>query len=375
MLSVFDKYMIKNIAIATLFVALTLSAIIFLTQSLRFLELVIEAGASSGAFWQLTFLALPRFFEVILPLALMVGVVFVYARMVSDSEIVVLRASGLSAFKLSRPAIIFAVFVTLTLMCITMLVGPKSLSKMQEMRQVIKSQFSALFLKEGVFNQIGSGLTVYIRDKDINGDLRGILIQDTRDKNEYPSTVIAKRGVLVSTDRGFEVLVHDGSRQEFNKKKQILNRLNFDRYIIDLPNSNEVNTRWAEPDERTIFELIKPDLSDASDVKNLREFRLEIHKRFVSPILALSFALIGCVCLLVGPYNRRGQVRRIMVAVLSVAVLQGAYLTFFNVAKHNDLGLWMMYAIAFGPIAFCLFMLSKYSEKFRRRVLYGRTSS
>ncbi|MFK7839418.1 MAG: LPS export ABC transporter permease LptF [Bdellovibrionales bacterium] len=374
MLSVFDRYIMKNIAIATLFVAITLSAIIFLTQSLRFLELVIESGASGAAFWQLTFLALPRFFEVILPLALMSGVVFVYARMISDSEIVVLRASGLSAFRLSRPAIIFALVVTVLLMSITMWVGPKSLSKMQEMRQVIKSQFSALFLKEGVFNQVGKGLTVYVREKDINGDLRGLLIHDSRQKNENPSTVVARHGVLVSTDRGFEVLVHEGSRQEFNVQKQVLQRLDFDRYTIDLPNSGEVRQRWAEPDERTIIELLSPDLSNASDIRNLDELRLEVHKRFVSPFLALSFSLVGCMCLLIGSYNRRGQVRRILIAVLGVAILQGLYLAFFNIAKQSEFGLVMMYVIAIGPIGFSLFMLSRLSEGFRRRTLYGVAS-
>ena len=129
--------------------------------------------------------------------------------------------------------------------------------------------------------------------------------------------------------------------------------------------------RWAEPDERTIFELLSPDLDNASDVRNLREFRLEIHKRFVSPILALTFGLVGCVSLLIGPYNRRGQLRRILIAVLSVAALQGLYLSFFNMAKQSDFGLWMMYVTAFGPIMVCFFMLSRVSEGFRRRILYG----
>jgi len=339
---VFDKYMIKNIAVATLFVALTLSVIIFLTQSLRFLELVIEAGATSSAFWQLTILALPRFFEVILPLAVFAGVVFIYSRMISDSEVVVLRGSGLSAFNLSRPAIIFALCATVILMAITMWVGPKSLAKMQDMRQVIKSQFSTLFFKEGVFNQVGNGLTVYIRDKDSSGELRGIVIHDSRQSSKNPSTVIARRGVLVSKDDGFEVLVHEGSRQEYDAGKEILSKLDFERYTIDLPNSGEVRTRWAEPNERTIFELMNPDLNNADDVRYAQDFKLEIHKRFISPFLALTYALIGCASLLLGPYDRRGQVRRIMLAVICVVVLQGLYLSAFNLAGENHIGLFVM---------------------------------
>lgn len=373
---VFDKYMMKNIAVATMFVAMTLSVIIFLTQSLRFLELVIEAGASSGAFWQLTLLALPRFFEVILPIAVMSGVVFMYARMISDSEIVVLRASGLSALHLSRPAILFALVITVVLMAITMWVGPKSLSKMQEMRTVIQSQFSTLFFKEGVFNQVGKGLTVYIRDKDSNGELRGIMIQDSRNKGKNPSTIIARRGILVSKDDGgFEVLVHEGSRQEYDPRKKILNRLDFERYTIDLPNTGEVNMRWVEPDERTILELLNPDLDNVDDVRYMRDFKLEVHKRFISPFLALTYALIGCASLLLGPYNRHGQVKRIMLAVISVAVIQGLYLSMFNLSRESDVGLILMYALVIAPVLFCLFMMSRVSEGLRRQVLYGRAKS
>jgi len=375
MLSVFDKYMIKNIAVAMVFVALSLSAIIFLTQSLKFLELVIESGASSGTFWQLTMLALPRFFEVILPLALLAGVSFIYARMISDSEIVVLRSSGLSALNLSRPAIILAIIVTVILMAITMWVGPKSLSKMQGMRQVIKSQFSMLFFKEGVFNQIGSGLTVYIREKASNGELRGIIINDSRDKSKDASTVIARRGTLVANDGGFQVLVYEGARQSYDRQSRVLNRLNFERYTIDLPNTGEVSQRWVEPDERTIFELLNPDLSNAEDVENLRDFRLEIHKRVIGPFFALSFTLIGCACLLLGSYSRRGQAKRIALIAVPVAFIQGAYLSAFSIAQDHYIGLVMMYILVFAPIAVCLFMMSKVSENFRRQILYGARAS
>jgi lipopolysaccharide export system permease protein len=83
-----NRYIFKNLFLATVFIAVTLAAVIFLTQSLRFLELVINSGASGGAFWMLTMLALPRFFEIILPIALMAGIIFTYNRMTADSELV-----------------------------------------------------------------------------------------------------------------------------------------------------------------------------------------------------------------------------------------------------------------------------------------------
>ena len=126
MMSIFDRYIFKNLLIATCFIAVTLAAVIFLTQSLRFLELVIESGASSGSFWVLTFLALPRFFEIILPLSLMAAILFLYSRMTSDSELVVVRSMGYAPMSLARPAVILALIVTLLLFTITLWVAPKS---------------------------------------------------------------------------------------------------------------------------------------------------------------------------------------------------------------------------------------------------------
>ncbi len=152
---IFDRYLLKNLLLATMFTALSLASVIMLTQSLRFLELIINSGASSFSFFVLTLLALPRFFEVILPIALMIGTVFIYNRMSADSEMTVMRASGFSPLRLSRPALMLAVIITVTVFVITAWAAPLSLSKMQTMRVTIKAQYSSLLLRDGVFNQLG----------------------------------------------------------------------------------------------------------------------------------------------------------------------------------------------------------------------------
>lgn len=367
---IFDRYLFKSLALATLFTALTLAMIILLTQSLRFLELVINSGASGGAFFALTALALPRFFEVILPLALMISTVFVYNRMSMDSEIVVMRAAGASPMALATPALTLAVVVTALLMWITAWLAPVSLSGMQQMRQVIKAQYSTLLFREGVFNNIGTNLTVYVRDRNDEGELEGIVIYDSRDTATQPVTIIAKRGVIVISDTGQQVLVYEGSRQVFNPLTGVLDRLNFERYSIDLPESGAVRQRWREPEERTLAELLSPDPRVERDMENRHEFAIEAHRRIVSPFLALTFAALSLACLLLGPVDRRGQSRRIMFAVCSVVVLQGLYLGTFNLAVESLWGLVLMYALVFGPLGASLLILSRYGEKIRHQILY-----
>jgi lipopolysaccharide export system permease protein len=371
---IFDRYLFKSLAIATAFIAVTLAFIIFLTQSLRQLELVIDAGASGGLFLLLTLLALPRFFEIILPIALMAAVLFVYNRMIMDSEMVVMRAVGTSPRTLARPALWVSGVVMVIVLIMTAWLGPVTLSNMQSLRQSIKAQYSNLLFREGVFNSVGSsdhgGLTIFVRDRAKNGDLEGLMIYDSRPQNKSPVTVIAKRGVLVANDRDQQVIVYDGSRQAYDPGTGNLARLDFTRYTIDLPDNNgSVSQHWREPDERTLWELFNPDLTNVDDRNSRRDFIIEAHRRLVSPLLAPGFALIGLVSLLLGPLDRRGMGRRIGFAVMAVALIEGLYITAFNFSKHSMAGLVFMYVLAIGPLIFGLYLLHPVSERMQQRLI------
>lgn len=348
---ILDRYLFRTLLTSTLFVSAVLVAVIFLTQSLQFLEMVINAGAGGGVFWTLTVLALPRTFEIILPIALMAATVFVYNRLTMDSELVVMRASGVTPFRLARPAIILSVLVAVFLFVMIGWIAPASFSKMQHLRQAIKAQVSTLLFREGVFNPAGKGVTVFIRERDKNGELHGLMIHDSREKDKPPATIIAKRGVIVSSDEGQEVVVYDGSRQAFNPQSGTLDRLDFQRYTLDLPESERMNAaRWKEPDERSLPELFHPDLSNEADAKRQRMFAVEAVRRIISPLLAPAYTLIALSLLTLGSINRRGQGWRIVSAVVGIVALQAAYLAALSLARDSDVGLLLMVAFVLTPI-------------------------
>jgi len=371
-MKIFDIYILKNLFLATFFIASVLTLIIFLTQSLKFLEIVINAGSSGSAFWVLTSLALPRFFEVILPIAIMTATLFLYNKMNIDSELIAMRATGHSSFALAKPAIILGLCTTVVLWAITMWIAPKSLAQMQTMRTSLKSEFSNFLFKEGVFNAVGNGLTVYIRGKAQDGTLSGMMIHDTRDPNKPPTTVLAKRGIIVTNEKGHQVIVFDGSRQSFNPRSKVLQKLAFDQYTIDLPESGPASQRWSQPDERTIIELLNPDLNNTRDIENLHDFSIEIHRRITAPLLALAFPLLALSILLLGPTDRRGQSKKIGLAIIATLLIQGGYLATFNLSKNHDSGLILMYLLPSIPIGLSLFALSSYSNDIRRKVLYPK---
>ncbi len=368
--SIYNKYIFRSLFITTIVTTIVLAVIILLTQSLKFLELIIDAGASGSTFWMLAFLALPRFFEVILPIALMISTIFIYSRMASDSEIVVMRAAGTPPLSMGKPAITLALLVTFCLIIITSWLAPASLANMQKLQQVIKAQYSTLLFRERVFNNMGDDLTVYIENRNSAGELEGLLIHDSRENLPTPVTIIAKRGLIVATEDGHQVLVYDGSRQDFNEKTGALNRLNFERYTIDLPEVGVIGKRWKQPDERTIFELLNPDMSSLEDVRYEDQIRAEIHKRLITPFLAINYTMMVLCCLLLGPINRRGQMKRILLAVSLVIMIQSLYLSLFSRVAESFFSLVLLYLVVFLPILISLFALSFYGEKLRRQLLY-----
>ncbi len=366
-MKIFDRYIFRNLLIAAIFVAVTLIIVVFLSQSMQFLEMVLDSSASGGSFWLLTLLAMPRFFEIIVPLAMMAATIFIYNRMMIDSELAAIRSAGFSPMQLARPAIMLALCVTMFLWVMTMWIAPKSLSNMYHMRQIIKSQFSALLFHDGVFNQVNDGLTVYIRERSRDGELHGVMIYDGRTSVKKPSAILAKRGMMVSDESGEKVIVYDGSRQEYDPVTRKLQRLNFERYTVDLPDSAPLRERWREPDERTVIELLNPDMTNKRDAENIRDFRVELHRRFISPLLALAFTMISCAGLLLGPTDRRGQGWKIAGCIIAASMTQALFLSSFSLARNSDAGIALMYALVFLPLGLCYFLLSGRVQKLRRR--------
>jgi lipopolysaccharide export system permease protein len=339
-----DSYLFRQTLVATFFVTIVLTALVFLTQSLRFIDLVMNAGASGFMIWAQTLLYLPSFFEIIMPISMVASVLFIYNRLTMDSELIVLKSLGFSPLKLARPAFVLAATLGFMLFMIMGWLSPISKTEAIGLRKEIKAQMSSLIFREGIFNEAGPNLMVYIRDRDAEGNLHGLIIHDTRDKAKAPSTIIAARGVLVSSTSGQQVLTYDGSRQEIDIKTGVMRRLDFDRYTIDLPDENKaMDVRWREPDERTFGELYKGiDDKEGETGEARRAFRLELQKRFLVPFLVPGFALIGLSLLLIGSHDRRGQNRQIIAAISSVVLLEILFLGSYNIAKQSSAGFPLM---------------------------------
>src|SRR3546814_9555282 len=147
--------------------------------------------------------------------------------------------------------------------------------------------------------------------------------------------MMAERGALVCSSDLPRVDMENGNRQQVHRATGQFSLLYFDRYTIELSDFGEAaQSRWREPKERFLLELLSPS-DDGRDQRYRQELIAEAHHRLVGPLYTLVFALIGVAALLAGEFNRRGQAKRVLVAVVSVAALEGLSLALHDLRSDE----------------------------------------
>lgn len=360
------RYIFRQVFWWTVFITICLTCVVWLTQSLRFVEMIINQGLSAPVFIYFTLLLLPTFLSLILPIALFTAMMFTYNRLIMDSELVVLRAIGASQWALARPAVTLALLATLIGYLLTLFLIPASFREFKDLQRELRESYSAVLLQEGVFNTISKGVTVYIRNRTSAGELLGVIVHDRRDPKK-PVTMMAERGAIVPGENGPQVVLVNGNRQEFRDDENRLSVLHFERYgfrVSDLNKAPEVP--WREPRERYLNELFYP-LAEADRIWQYWQLRMEGHHRLGAPLLNLAVAFVGLAFLLVGDYNRRGQMWRILAAVLCVVAMQASLLGFkHNAEKIPDLTPGI-YLTSFLPILVGYLFIVSNPRRLRRR--------
>lgn len=360
------RYVLRQLTVGMIFVSAALACVLWLTQSLRFVEMIVNKGISVGTFLLLTVMLMPTFLVVIIPISLFAVVLFTYNKLNNDRELVVLRAAGLSHWMLAKPGMILAAVTTLLGLALSLWIIPVTVKDFREMQWGIRNDLTNILLQEGAFTKFGEGVTIYVRARSPEGELLGILVHDKRNP-EKPVTLMAERGALVFTPTGPRVLMQNGNRQQLPRGTGQLSLLYFDNYTVDLASatSGDDQVRYRDAREKSVFELMAATEAELG-VSEYRRSQVELHQRLTSPLYSLGFTVVALAILLTAGFDRRGQTMTILKAIAAMVVMQAAGLGSNNLATANLAFVPIMYMVALAPIAGgCWFLIKP--PRLRRR--------
>ncbi|MBK1664496.1 LPS export ABC transporter permease LptF [Rhodospirillum rubrum] len=380
------RYILRNLLVGLAVGSVALVVLIWLINSLKFLDWFVNKGLSVATFLRLTLLLMPGFLTVFIPIALFAVVLFTYNRLAADRELIVMRAAGMGPWQLARPALVLCAVLTGVGYWLTLSVVPTMEGAFEAIKFEVRGEVSSLVIKEGQFNQMKDGLIVYAGERAKDGRLIDLMIHDTTGKTS-DLTVMAESGALVREGEGARLLLINGNRQERNRQTGKVNFLYFDSYAVDLGGkAASTEMRFREERERPLSELISlkagdridPDYPFTYEERHIRRMRMEAHLRLLRPLAHIGFLLIGLAAVLTGEFDRRGGNKRVILAVALVVLFQAGSLGAATVAKKSLDGLLLLDLMTLLPILVGWIWLVWPSERWGRRRLAprrGRTAA
>lgn len=347
---------------------LLMTCVILLTQSLRLLDLVINRGQSAPTFIYLTILILPGLLVIIVPIAFFFGTLFTLSRLNGDSELVVMASAGYSQRQLAVPVFAAALLVMMITWACGLWLMPAGQRALNAKVLDIRADIGAALLNEGEFNPPAPGLTVFIRLLGNDGQIRGIMVHDSRDAKR-PVTYMAERGQLAQTPLGTRLIMQDGTMEQSAQGGSQLSVLKFKHYVFDLDQfGSTVHANLRQTNERSLGELLRP--REANLPQSIRmAYLAEANNRLSQPLYCLVFAMIALAAVLRGRRQRGALAIRLTTASLAAAAVRIAGYGVAGPASHHPALNVLFYVIPLVGLllAWCVLMGLSPSAILQRR--------
>jgi lipopolysaccharide export system permease protein len=319
----YDRYILSQLIILFGFFSLVLISVYWINEAVDLFDSLIADGQTLFVFLEFTALTLPQIMLAVLPVAGFVATLYIFNRLIGDSEMVVLQTAGLSAMRLMRPVLVFGLMVGLLVAVLGNLLTPVARTQFIDRSQQVQSDLTGRFLREGQFIHPTDGLTVYIREITDLGEFRDLFLQDRSDPR-VETTYTASRALLLRSETGPRLVMFDGLAQTLNIASQRLATVRFDDFTYDIGALiQDGGFRSRDLRELPTWVLLRADaqLAEQLDLP-LPQMLFTGHDRIARALFVIFPPLIAAACLMLGGFSRFGVWPQILLAVALVIPLQ-----------------------------------------------------
>lgn len=325
-----SKYLLGAIVPYFAFAWALLSVILFVQQASRYTDIFFNVNIPSNLVWQLTVALIPNVIAFTCPMAILVGTIIGLAKMQTDSELVAIRASGVGNFQIAVPILILGILLSIFAFVVNLKGVPLAASLVRNvaLQTAIKKLESPL--EPGVFNTEVAGLTIYVKDVDLEaGRWKNIFIYSEDAAKGEVRLITSQRGRVDTADQNSELVLENASVSTLPLKpgegKYVAESIGEVRLAIKTRRGDLINKLSAGdmmPDELGLKEL--SDYAATREGKERTEAQIIWQRRILLSITPFIFCILGTVMIL--RFDRGGRGRAI---ALSLSILIGFYLLAF----------------------------------------------
>ncbi len=335
---ILDRYLIRE-TIPNFFIGLLVFTFVMLmNQILVLAELLITKGVDFVLIFLIIFYSLPALTVLTIPMSLLLGILLSLGRLNSDSEITVMRASGISIYRMMVPILLFALLcwmICLYLMQVTVPWANYSLSNL--MFRIMTTNATSQ-LKPRVFYNQFTNMLLYVQDIPSKGQSwKGVFIYD-ESQIDKSRVILARQGEVQnkpSSKEELEIRLENGSWHEVDPRRpQDYTFVYFTENVLPLPTPSQFTGEIPKSDrEQTIPEL-KLKIKEFREKKFPTNFlEVEIHKKYSIPFACVVFAFLA---LTLGITSKRGS--RSSAYATSIGIILLYYVFLIGGERVGDAG-------------------------------------
>ncbi len=319
----YDRYILRQLVTLFGFFSLVLVSVYWVNQAARLFDSLIADGQNVGVFLEFSALTLPWIVQLILPVSAFVATLYIFNRLIGDSEMVVLQTAGLSALRLIRPVFLFGLLMALLVGLLGNGLAPVARSQFIDRSNEVRDDLTGQLLRAGAFIHPTGQLTVYIRDITELGEFRDLFLQDASSPG-VEVTYTATTALLVRSASGPRLVMFDGVAQTLDLETGRLATVSFSDFTYDI--GGLINTdrrRQIDVREMSTGALLRAD-TELSEALNLpvSHMLFEGHDRIAQSLFVIFLPLIAAASLMLGAFSRFGVWKQILIAVALVLPMQ-----------------------------------------------------
>lgn len=353
-MKIINRYFRRQLLGIFVMLLLILTGLAWMMQIMSMMKFLINYGIKFSSFVYLTSLMIPFIVSIIVPFVTFIATIFIYNKMISENEITVMAASGLSPWQLGKPAIKLALIITILHFILSVWIVPSSQTMFYNTQWNLRYGLAHLKLQESAFTKMAPGLVVYV-DSVSGQDLSQVMLSDMRDTNNQ-MLIFAERGKLVSTIHGLSIVTDNGSLQMHGKNG--FSTGTFDSFDMDLNLSDSDTDASFRVRRIPTWNLLNA-LMNQDDLRKHKKTLVELCTRFINPFMNLILAIVCVLILLKSSLLRRRASFAPVMAVLSMAGIMAAYMSVSNmVASITDFLL-----VAFGTFVLLVVLIGLLIKK------------
>lgn len=348
-----SSYIFKRLCASIGILASILVILLWLTQSLRFIEVIVHHNVSLKSYLSLIVYLLPDMFVKVVPMCILIGSLIAFGKMTLDNELQVMQTLGKSPWQILYPGLLLSCFLTLFLLFLNIFTIPGAYKAFRTQEFQLRNQFSSSIVREGSFNVIKS-LTIFVDKRLSSREFRGIFIYDTGERSgdkrqKKPYTIFAKDGILKKINNTYLLILHNGIRQE-KDNKNIIQSFEFDELIYNLDEfTTIVNSRSLKPYEKDLRELFQ--IHDHENVRLKNRMAAEAHQRILLPFLCIINMLMVALVMIVNRPSRRLRRKRMIILILTGILFQWLILNLLQLQTRFHFSSVLAYLLVISCLA------------------------